>query len=377
MCVVRRETVVVGGGPAGLTAAREAAFHGSEVLLLDRNEELGGQLVKQTHRFFGSLAQHAGVRGIDIADILVGELRDLSNVTLLAGSDVLGYYPDGTVAYQFQGGWHKAHPECLIIATGASERSLAFPGCDLPGVYGAGAVQTLMNVHGVRPGERVLMVGAGNIGLIVSYQLLQAGTDVAAVVEAAPRIGGYTVHASKLRRLGVPILTQHSVSRAHGEEAVTGATIVQLDDDWKPIGGTEMEVDCDAICLAVGLSPLTDLLWQAGCDMVWIGELGGYVPVSDEQLRTSHPGIFVAGDARGIEEASAAMMEGSLAGLSCARFLGYVDEALYEARFAEITAELDALRGGPTSEKLRSGLERVHRVPSRRHQLVEGSDGSC
>lgn len=371
------EVVVVGGGPAGLTAAREAASHGAEVLLLDRNEKLGGQLVKQTHRFFGSLAQYAGLRGIHIADVLEAELSDLSNVTLLPGSDVVGYYPDGAVAYERGGAWHKVRPGCLVIATGASERSLAFPGCDLPGVYGAGAVQTLMNVHGVRPGERVLMVGAGNIGLIVSYQLLQAGTEVAALVEAAPEIGGYTVHAAKLKRLGVPVLTGYSVSRAHGEHAVDGATIVQLDAEWNPIAGTEMEVDCDAICLAVGLSPLADLLWQAGCSMAWVAELGGYVPVSDEDLRTSHPEIFVAGDARGIEEASAAMMEGSLAGLSSARSLGYVDERSYRVRYAEIAGELKALRSGPTAEKLRSGLERMHQAPARRQQLVEGSDDSC
>ncbi len=368
------EIVVVGGGPAGLSAAKEAGAHGAEVLLLDRNDRLGGQLVKQTHRFFGSRAQRAGIRGIDIVDLLAEEARASSRVELSLDSDVLGYYPDGTLSYRADNAWHKVMPQCLIFATGASERSLAFPGCDLPGVYGAGAVQTLMNVHGVRPAQRVLMVGAGNIGLIVSYQLMQAGVDVAAIVEAAPVIGGYSVHASKIRRLGVPIMTGYTVARAHGDEFVQGATLVQLDDSWQPVAGTETDVDCDAICLAVGLNPLIDLLWQAGCDMGYVPELGGYVPLCDDSMRTSIPGVYVAGDARGIEEASSAMMEGSVVGLSCAHCLGYVEDAEYQARHREITAELEGLRSGPTGVKIRSGLEKLDSVEPRRQILVEGCD---
>jgi len=371
------EIVVVGGGPAGLTAAREAGVHGAEVLVLDRNDRAGGQLVKQTHRFFGSRAQRAGVRGIDIADVLLESALDCQRVDISLNSDVMGFYPDGAVAYEKEGTWNKIHPKCLIVTTGAAEKFIAFPGCDLPGVYGAGAVQTLMNVHGVRPGKKVLMVGAGNIGLIVSYQLMQAGVDVLAIIEALPEVGGYTVHASKVRRMGVPILTGHTVTCAHGEDHVQGATVVQLDESWNPIEGTESDVECDAICLAVGLSPLIDLLWQAGCSMGFVPELGGYVPMCDENMRTSAPGVYVAGDARGIEEASAAMMEGSLAGLGSAHALDYVSEEDYSRRHAEISSELQTLRSGPTARHILDGFGKLQQVSPRTQRLTEGSEDTC
>ena len=124
-----------------------------------------------------------------------------------------------------------------------------------------------MNVHGVKPGDRVLMVGSGNIGLIVSYQLIQAHVEVVALVEAAGCIGGYLVHAAKLRRAGVPILTSHTIVRALGEETVCGAVVAQVDQSWQVKPGSEREVACDVICLAVGLTPLVDMMWQAGCEM--------------------------------------------------------------------------------------------------------------
>ena len=189
----------------------------------------------------------------------------------------LGIYEDGVLLVEQHDRVHKVKAERIIVAVGASERMLAFPNNDLPGVYGAGAAQTLMNVHGVKPGHRVLMVGAGNIGLIVSYQMLQAGVEVVGIVEAAPTIGGYLVHAAKVRRAGVPIYTSHTVKEAYGEGVVEGAIIWQLDENWSPIPGTERDVAVDVICLAVGLSPLSDLLWQAGCEMAYVPELGGSV----------------------------------------------------------------------------------------------------
>ena len=132
--------------------------------------------------------------------------------------------------------YFKAKPKKVVVATGALEKLIPFLGNDLPGVYGAGAVQTLMNVYGVKPAKRVLMVGAGNIGLIVSYQLLQAGVDVVAIVEFAPKVGGYWVHAAKVRRLGVPIYLRHTVKRAIGESAVEGAVIQAVDERGAFVG---------------------------------------------------------------------------------------------------------------------------------------------
>ncbi|MCL5780672.1 MAG: NAD(P)/FAD-dependent oxidoreductase [Firmicutes bacterium] len=349
------EIAIVGGGPAGLAAALKAAKLGARVLLIDRNDYLGGQLIKQTHRFFGSKEQRASERGIDIVRELAGEVTANENIQVMTEATALGYYEDGVLLVEQHNKISAIKPNRLIIATGGAEKTLLFPNNDLPGVYGAGAVQTLVNVFGVKPGKKVLMVGAGNIGVIVSYQLLQAGVEVAAIIEAAPRIGAYWVHAAKVVRAGVPIHTRHTIQRAHGEKEVTGATVVQLDDNWQPVPGTQKEIDADVICLSVGLTPLTELLWQAGCKMVFVPELGGNVPLRNEHLETSVPGIYVAGDVAGIEEASAAMMEGALAGLNAAAGLGYTSESL-EADLQYVLAQLEGLRSGPVGEKIRKGL---------------------
>lgn len=353
--MVKTQLLVVGGGPAGLAAASTAASLGIEVLLVDEGQDIGGQLVKQTHKFFGSGEHYAGVRGIDIPSLLSQNYE--GKVTVMTGATVMGCYDDGVVtALKDDKEYLKILPQRVIFATGATEKFLSFPGNDLPGVYGAGAVQTLMNQFGVIPGRRVLMVGAGNIGIIVSYQLLQAGIAVAAVVEAAPQIGGYLVHASKLARAGVPILTRHTILEAQGTDCVQSAVIARLNDNWQVIPGSQEELDVDVVCLAVGLSPVVDLVRQAGCATKYVLQLGGDVPIRDKYLKTSLDWIYVAGDVAGVEEASAAMVEGRLAGAAAAKELG-ADKTSAETIISDSQASLDSLRGGPVGEKIRAGID--------------------
>ncbi len=355
------EICVIGAGPAGLCATIAAREMGGRVTLIDSQDRPGGQLIKQTHKFFGSRGQFAGKRGVDIARLLASRVEGDPMVEMMLDSTVVGFYDDGALGIEKGESLTFLRPERVICATGASEKMLAFPNNDLPGVYGAGAVQTLMNVYGVKPGECVLMVGAGNIGLIVGYQLMQAGVEVAAVVEAMPQVGGYDVHARKIRRAGVPILTSHTVKAVHGSRVVEGATVWALDRAFCPIPGTERRFEVDVVCLAVGLAPLADLLWQAGCKMAYVPELGGHVALRDERYETSREGVFVAGDLAGIEEASSAMIEGTIAGCSAAQSLGYAT-ADVEARLARARAELEALRRGPKGEKARRGIDGLMRL---------------
>ena len=351
----KAEIMVIGAGPAGLSAALAASSLGAHVTICERNAHAGGQLVKQTHKFFGSAKQDAGRRGIFIAKDMVQQVQEDPNITLLTDAKVVSYYADRTVGILQKGSFLKYQADRIIVSTGAAEKFLTFPGNDLPGVYGAGAVQTLMNVAGVKPADRVLMVGAGNIGLIVSYQLRQAGVEVAGVVEAAPKIGGYLVHAAKLRRAGIPILTSHTILQAVGKEEVEGAWIAEVDEHFQPIDGTEQYISCDTICLAVGLNPLTEFLNLAECDIRYVRELSGYVPVTDRYLQTTTPGIYAAGDVTGIEEASSAMVEGRIAGLSAAGSLGYQREKAEEL-YEDAIREIDELRAGPTGARVRNGI---------------------
>lgn len=356
--VYETDLLVIGGGAAGLCAAAEAGGAGAKVTVIESDLHAGGQLVKQTHKFFGSKDEYAGTRGYKIADILLEEIAGLGDrVQISCNSTVTGYYPEDGVYTVMQGEeeYYRIKAKKAVIATGAQERMIPFTNNDLPGVYGAGAVQTLMNVYGVVPGKRVVMVGAGNIGLIVSYQLKQAGVEVAAVVEAMPKIGGYWVHAAKIRRLGIPILLRHTVVEAVGDKILEGAVIQELDDKFQLIGEPE-KIECDIICMAVGLTPTTELFWQAGCKMQYVPQLCGYVPYRDKSMRTSNPDIWVAGDASGIEEASAAMVEGRVAGHSAAKALGLpVDDG----KFDEYWTRLHHLRAGEVGEKILAGINQV------------------
>ena len=199
------------------------------------------------------------------------------------------------------------------------------------------------------------MVGAGNVGLIVTYQLLQAGAEVVAVVEAAPEIGGYQVHAAKIRRVGIPILTRHTIKEALGKDRVEKVVIARVGEDWKTISNTERELEVDTICLSVGLTPLTELLWLIGCKMKYVSALGGYIPVHDKNMETSISGVYVAGDVAGIEEASIAMEEGRIAGTAAAESLGHIMSD--KARIIKNRAEksLLQLRLNPSFTPRRTG----------------------
>jgi len=357
--MIEKELIVIGGGPAGLAACRTAASAGAHVLLIDRNERIGGQLIKQTHKFFGSEQQFAKTRGFNIAKKLTEDLSAFEGlVEIMTGATVVGLYPDQVVTVLQGEKYTKYHFQALIVATGASERMLTFENNDLPGIYGAGAVQTLMNLYGVVPGDQIVMVGSGNIGLIVSYQLMQAGVVVKALLEAAPKIGGYKVHASKLKRLGVDIRTQTTIQRAIGEQSVRQIETVRLDDAWKPIPGTEELIDVDAVCISVGLTPLYQLLAMVNADIKYIPELGGMVPVVNDVNETSVKNVFVAGDVAGVEEASSAIVEGYLTGLVAAARLHHQSPD-YQHQLDSYHQQLTNLRSGPFGAKTRTGLVKM------------------
>lgn len=351
----RYDLIIVGAGPSGLSAAIEAAKRGLKVVVFDENEKPGGQLFKQIHKFFGSKEHKAKIRGFVIGEQLLKEASD-AGVTVRLNSTVIGMYLDkeivvreGEEIYHYKG-------NSIIIATGAAENMVTFPGWTLPGVIGAGAAQTMMNLHGVKPGNRILMLGSGNVGLVVSFQLVQCGCEVVALVDAAPRVGGYGVHAAKVARTGVPFYLSHTIVKAEGEECVTGVTIAQVDEKFQFIPGTEKHFDVDTICLAVGLSPMSQLLKMAGCEMEDNPKRGGQVPICDEYGQTSIPGIFVAGDVSGIEEASSAMIEGRIAGVAAAYYLGYIEKSELDEKFEENKKALEGLRQGMFAPKNRGKL---------------------
>ena len=308
---IKVTVLILGGGPAGMSAAGELGRRGVDVLLIDDKDRLGGKLVLQTHRFFGSVeAVHAGTRGIDIAKLLSSEIEALPSVEIWTSSTALAVFSDRVVGV-LRGGdkYVLIEPQVLLVATGAREKSLAFKGNTLPGVYGAGAFQTLVNRDRIRAAERLFIVGGGNVGLIAGYHALQAGIDVVGLVEALPECGGYKVHRDKLARLGVPIYTSHTVVSANGDRQVESVTIAKIDDEFRPIPGTEKSFSCDTILIAVGLDPVNEFTIKA---------------------REYGMDVYDAGDAEEIAEASAAIFSGRIKGRMIARDLHATSEEIPE-----------------------------------------------
>jgi thioredoxin reductase len=230
---------------------------------------------------------------------------------------------------------------------------------------GAGAAQTMINVNRVLPGQKILMVGSGNVGLIVSYQLMQAGADVVAIVEAMPKVSGYGVHAAKVRRAGVPILTGHTVLEAVGHDSVEGVIISQIDDHWQPVSGTEKHFSVDTITIAVGLKPMISLAGMHGCNNLYIPKLGGRVLVHDKNMESTSPGIYVAGDATGIEEANSALEEGRIAGIAVSESLGFLSPHKASDLKEEVWTRLNGLRLGPFGvQRMKAKEEIVHTYDS-------------
>lgn len=327
---VKVPVLILGGGPAGLSAAIELGKLGIEAILVDDKQRLGGKLVLQTHRFFGSInAVYAGTRGIDIATKLETETRKYPSIKIWTQSTALAVYSDKKVGILKNGTTYVlVIPEVLLVATGAREKSLTFQGNTIPGVYGAGAFQTLLNRDLVKPSEKLFIVGGGNVGLIAGYHALQAGIQVVGLVEALPECGGYRVHKDKLTRMGVPIYNAHTILSANGTDGVESVTIAQIDPLFRSIPGTEKSFACDTVLVAVGLDPVNEF----------------FVKARDFGLT-----VLNAGDAEEIAEASAAIFSGKIKGMEIASLLGFTTGSIPKSWYQ--TAEVLKSKPGKANQE--------------------------
>lgn len=301
------KVLIIGGGPAGMSAAKELADKGIAVLLIDDKATLGGKLTLQTHRFFGSVEDvHAGKRGFEIGELLQKEIKGHPLIDVWTETTCIAVFSDkkiGVLKNNIQ--YVLIEAEAILFATGAREKSLKFPGNTLPGIFGAGAFQTLLNRDLVRPGNKVVVIGGGNVGLIAAYHALQANIKVAALLEASPFIGGYQVHFDKLRRLGVPIFTSHSIIQAFGKDHVNAIEFMKVNQDFKPISDTNNILECDTVLLAVGLNPVNEL---------------------SQQAKNFGLNVFEAGDCKEIAEASAAIFSGKMVAIDILNSFGYINK---------------------------------------------------
>jgi NADPH-dependent 2,4-dienoyl-CoA reductase/sulfur reductase-like enzyme len=342
------DLAVIGAGPAGLAAAVAGARAGLHVTLIDERPAPGGQ-------YLGGHAPAltgAERRGRELLAQLPDSGVILRSQTLVwdlaAGLRLSLYGPDGAQTLEVQ---------AAIVAGGARELVLPFPGWTLPGVMTAGAAQLLVKKYGVVPGQRVLLAGSGPLLLPVVYGLVGAGAQVVAVLEAtqpadwlrqAPALGlaagawdraGEGWHyLNRLRAAHVPYRFGQTVIRALGTDRVRAAVVARLDATGRPVPGSEEAIPIDMLCVSFGLLPNIELTQVAGCDHHYDPAAGGWVPMLDECLESSIPNLYVAGESAGIAGAAAAMAEGQMAALRAAARLGFLDGGRLSASLRRLAA---------------------------------------
>jgi len=360
----RYDIAVVGAGPAGLAAAASAARAGARVALIDAGARPGGQYWRNRPGDTGKL--HHGWR---IFTALRDELhRRADRIAHLTQHSVWHVGPGDDESMRWQ--VHAATPDgqrrvgasALIIATGAYDRQIPFPGWTLPGVYAAGAVQALLKGNGVLAGRRFVVGGTGPFLLAVAAGLADAGADVAGVFEAGSPAGfaraplavarnaakmseGVHYTATMLRRR-IPYHTRAAITAAHGESQVSGVTVAKLDRNWNIIAGSENRIDCDTVAVGYGFTPQLELALQLDCD-THLDVDGSLVATADAGQRSSVDNVYLAGEVCGVAGAAASVTEGHIAGLHAAAAVGA--HSVDASALRRLTRQRSALRSFATA----------------------------
>ena len=291
------ELVIIGGGPAGLAAAVAAHKAGvTDILILERDNELGGILNQCIHNGFGLHTFKEELTGPEYADRFIQQAKEL-NIPYKLNTMVLDLAPDKTVtAMNREDGLFQIKPKAVVLAMGCRERprgALNIPGFRPAGIYTAGTAQRLVNMEGFLPGRKCVILGSGDIGLIMARRMTLEGAEVKVVAELMPYSGGLKRNIVQcLDDYGIPLKLSHTVVDIKGRERVEAIVIAEVDEKLRPIPGTEIEYECDTLLLSCGLLPENELSRAAGVD---INPLTNG-PRVNEQLETNVPGVFAAGN---------------------------------------------------------------------------------
>lgn len=297
------DIVIIGGGPAGLSAAVAARKNGTEsILILERDKELGGILNQCIHNGFGLHTFQEELTGPEYAGRFITQVIELG-IKYKLHTMVMDISADKVItAINREDGMFQIQAKAVILAMGCRERSrgaLNIPGSRPAGIYSAGTAQYYVNIRGRMPGKCVVILGSGDIGLIMARRMVLEGAKVQCVAELRPQSGGLKRNIVQcLDDFNIPLYLNTTVAQIHGRDRVEGVTLTKVDDNGKPIPGSEWEVPCDTLLLSCGLIPENELTRGLGADMD--GKTGG--PVVGENLECSIPGVFACGNVLHVHE---------------------------------------------------------------------------
>jgi thioredoxin reductase len=291
------DIAVIGGGPAGMAAAIEAFRSGiRNIVILERDRALGGILQQCVHNGFGLQLFKEELTGPEYAERFIRQVEELG-IEVKLNTMVFDISQDKIIsAVNSEDGLLKIKAKAVILAMGCRERTrgaLNIPGTRPAGIYTAGTAQRFVNVEGFMPGKKIVILGSGDIGLIMARRLTLEGAEVKMVCEIMPHSGGLTRNIVQcLEDFDIPLKLRHTVVEIHGRDRVEGVTVARVDDNRKPVPGTEEFVECDTLLLSVGLIPENELTAAASADMD--EKTSG--PVVDDSCETSVKGIFACGN---------------------------------------------------------------------------------
>ncbi|MBI5743892.1 MAG: FAD-dependent oxidoreductase [Elusimicrobia bacterium] len=319
-----RQLVIVGGGPAGMAAALAARAAGVEdVLLLERDQHLGGILNQCIHPGFGLHHFKEELTGPEYADRFVRQVRSDAGIEVSLRSFAIKLTPDRHMSYLRPGAMEEVRAGAVVLATGCRERTremIHIPGSRPSGVYPAGLAQKMVNIEGWIPGREAVIVGSGDIGLIMSRRMALEGVKVKAVIEIQKTSRGLVRNVVQcLEDFGIPLLFQHRISLIRGRDRVEAVDVVKVDDELKDIPGSGFSLPCDTVLVSVGLIPENELLEMAGAEI----DPKSNTPVAKDINLTSVPGIFACGNACQVYDlADSVTRDSELAGSLAAAYLG-------------------------------------------------------
>ena len=320
--MVQHDIVIVGGGPAGMAAAVKAYDSGvRDVVIIDREETPGGILRQCIHNGFGLHKLGRELTGPEYAAVYAAMVKE-RGIRVYTETTVTAVGADRTVTAQSRDGMLKIHAGAVVLAMGCRERSrgaLNIPGYRPAGIYSAGTAQRLVNMEGYMPGRRVVILGSGDIGLIMARRMTLEGAKVLVVAELLPYSGGLKRNIVQcLNDFDIPLKLSHTVVNIEGKERVSGVTIAEVGPDRKPIPGTEIHYDCDTLLLSCGLIPENELSRGMGVEISPVTN----GPVVDESLQTSIPGVFAAGNVLHVHDlVDYVSEEAAAAGRAAVRYL--------------------------------------------------------